>query len=115
VQDLIWARADTVVWLDYPRSLVMRRIIRRTLRRMIRREELWNGNRERWRNLASLDPERSIIAWAWTQHPVDRERYAGAASDPANTDLSVLRLSTPAQADDLVRRVLRTRGTAPPG
>ena len=33
VQDLIWARADTVIWLDPPRYLVMRRVIWRTLRR----------------------------------------------------------------------------------
>ena len=47
--DLVWSRADTVVWLDLPRHLVMRQIVRRTTRRVVRREELWNGNRERLR------------------------------------------------------------------
>ena len=47
--DLVWSRADTVVWLDLPRRLVMRQVVRRTTRRMVRREELWNGNRERLR------------------------------------------------------------------
>ena len=56
VQDLVWRRADTVVWLDPPRSQVMRRIIRRTLRRVISRAELWNGNRESWSNLLRADP-----------------------------------------------------------
>ena len=47
VRDLIWARADTVVWLDLPRHRVMRQILWRTIRRVALRKELWNGNRER--------------------------------------------------------------------
>src|SRR5580692_2452004 len=62
VQDLVWARADTVVWLDLPRRVVMRRIVWRTLRRVGGRVELWNGNRERscgrFRFLRSLLPTR---------------------------------------------------------
>ena len=55
VQDLVWARADTVVWLDLPRRVVMRRIIWRSVWRVAGRTELWNGNRERWRNLFTLE------------------------------------------------------------
>jgi hypothetical protein len=47
VQDLVWDRADTVIWFDLPRRTVMRRLVLRTLRRAITRAELWNGNRER--------------------------------------------------------------------
>src|ERR1700744_3085931 len=68
VRDIVWARADTVVWLDLPRRTVMRRIIWRTLRRIAGRIELWNGNRERWRNFFTLDPQESVIMWAWTRH-----------------------------------------------
>jgi len=34
---------------------------------MITRDELWNGNREQWRNLLTLNPETNIVLWAWTQ------------------------------------------------
>ena len=34
------------VWLDLPKATVMRRLIWRTVRRAVTREELWNGNRE---------------------------------------------------------------------
>ena len=44
--DLILRAADEVVWLDLPISTWMPRLIRRTIRRAVTREELWNGNRE---------------------------------------------------------------------
>lgn len=43
VRDLVWQRADTVVWLDLPRRRVMSRIILRTVRRTLTRERLWNN------------------------------------------------------------------------
>jgi adenylate kinase family enzyme len=44
--ELVYERADTLVWLDLPLQLCLRRIWRRTWRRIIRREALWHGNRE---------------------------------------------------------------------
>lgn len=68
VQDLVVARADTVVWLRMPRWLVMHQVLVRTTRRMLSRQPLWNGNRESLRKVLSVDPERSIVAWAWLMH-----------------------------------------------
>lgn len=100
---LVWERADTVIWLDLPRALVMAQIIRRTLRRMYTREELWNGNRERWRNLFSLDPHQSIIAWAWTTHAPNRTEFLTAQADPANQHLEFIRLRSRREIADFVR------------
>jgi adenylate kinase family enzyme len=97
VRDLVWARADTVVWIDLPRPVVMRRVIGRTLRRALLRQELWNGNREPVSNWLTLDPERSIIMWSWTQHAEYRVRYAEATVDPVWDHLRFLRLRSPAQ------------------
>jgi adenylate kinase family enzyme len=92
VRDLVWARADTVVWLDFPRHVVMRRVIGRTLRRAVTRAELWNGNREPFANLWRWDPERSIIRWAWTRHSSYRVRYTTAMADPRWAALRFVRL-----------------------
>jgi len=94
VRQLVWARADTVVWLDLPKRTVMGQIIGRTFRRVAGRQELWNGNRERWRNFFSLDPQQSVIAWAWQKHDEYRERYGAAAKDPANAHLTFIRLTS---------------------
>jgi adenylate kinase family enzyme len=104
VQDLIWGRADTVIWLDLPRRRVMRQLISRTLRRMVTGAELWNGNRERWRNLIKLDPHESIIMWALTQHGKYRRRYQQAQRDPANAHLAFIVLRTGADIDAISAR-----------
>jgi adenylate kinase family enzyme len=94
VQPLVWARADTVVWLDLPKRTVMWQITWRSLGRVAGRVELWNGNRERWRNFLSWNPEQSVISWAWHTHDKYRAKYAAAARDPANAHLRFVRLSS---------------------
>jgi len=109
VRPLVWARADTVVWLDLPRRTIMRQLIWRTLRRMTFRIELWNGNRERWANLFTWVPEDSVISWAWHHYPVQRDRYNAAAANPAYAHLHFVRLRSRAE----IRRFLA--GTYRPG
>ena len=60
----------------------MRQIIGRSIRRTVTREELWNGNREPWGNLTSLRPERSVIAWAFTRHPLYEVEFSQWQADP---------------------------------
>jgi len=107
VEGPVWRCADTVVWLDLPRRTVMRQITARTLRRMVRREELWNGNREPLRNLWSWDPHTSILRWAWTQHAKYHERYRSAMASPALAHVDFVRLGSHDEAE----RWLRTLGT----
>jgi adenylate kinase family enzyme len=102
VLDLVWARADTVVWLDLPRTRSVARVVRRTLRRAVTREVLWNGNREPVRGLVRLDPEHNIIRWAWVKQPLLAQQYEQAMAAPANAHLTFHRLRTPAE----VRRLL---------
>jgi adenylate kinase family enzyme len=105
VRDLVWARADTVVWLDLPKATVMRQLVWRTLLRVAARQELWNGNRERWRNFFSWDPQQSVISWAWHKHAADHAKYAAAAIDPANAHLRFVRLASRREADRFLARV----------
>jgi hypothetical protein len=99
IQDITWGRADTVVWFDLPYVTVMARTIRRTVRRVFTREELWNGNRETLSNIWSFNPEKSIIAWAATRHRVYRRRYRDAEIDPQWAELRFVRLRSQAEAD----------------
>jgi adenylate kinase family enzyme len=108
VRDIVWDKADTVVWFDLPYMTVMARTIRRTLRRTFTREELWNGNREPLSNLWSFKPEKSIIAWTATRHRVYRRRYRDAALDPRWAGLHFVHLCSQAEADAFLQGVAST-------
>jgi adenylate kinase family enzyme len=99
VNETVWQRADTIVWLDLPRRTVMRRVMTRTARRVVTREELWNGNREPWSNLWAWAPERNIMRWAWTQHDKYHERYGAAMADPRWREVEFVRLRSTAEAE----------------
>ena len=78
--DVVIERADTVVWLDLPIRSWLPRLAWRTATRMVRREELWNGNRERFRNLFERP---NIFGWAWRKHFANRrELEAWTAGHP---------------------------------
>ena len=101
VRDIVLGRATAVVWLDYPRPLIMARVIRRSAVRAVTRRELWNGNRERVTSW--VNPEHPI-RWSWSTFHRRRVEYTARFASPEHAHLQVVRLSSPRQT----RRWLRT-------
>lgn len=91
-RDLVWPRADTIVWVDPPKRVAMRRVIGRTLKRVITREKLWGEVTEPWSNLYSSDPYKNIIVWTWTQFDHVRDKYETAIGDGSWDHADVHRL-----------------------
>lgn len=83
-------RADTVVFLDLPFGLALRRVVWRTASRIVSRKELWNGNRETLRDALS---RRSIVWWVVTQHGNYRRRLPERYE--AFPHLRIVRLHSP--------------------
>jgi adenylate kinase family enzyme len=98
VKPLLLERADLLVWLDHGRGTVMRRVIRRTLVRRARRQELWNGNVEPplWTFFSDRD---HIVRWAWRTHRRRENQALAVAADPDPAMPDVVRLSGQRQVD----------------
>ena len=94
VRDLVWSRADTVVWLDFPLPTILARYVRRTFRRLVAREELWNGNRERLS--MHLSRRDSLLLWILSTYHRRRREYAELFA--GRLDLRTVRLRSPAEA-----------------
>jgi len=99
---IIWSRADTLVWLDYPFLLVISRLLKRTFLRAFRGDVCCNGNRESWRLAFSRD---SIILWAFQTHWRRRREYSQAMTDPAHRHLQWLRFRSTAIAENWLVQV----------
>jgi adenylate kinase family enzyme len=97
VRHLVWTKADTLVWLDYPMTVVFPRVVRRTLRRTFTGEELWNGNRERlWTQLCTRD---SLLLWVLTTWRKHRRNYPKLIASDAYRHLRVYRFRHPSEAE----------------
>jgi adenylate kinase family enzyme len=103
-RDLLADRADTMVWLDLPFPLVLGRVVRRTLRRRLRHEELWNGNREAPLHTFFTDPEH-VVRWAISTRKKYRELVPEAAAD--HPGLTVVRLRRRRDVDRWLRSVVQ--------
>ncbi len=92
-RDIIWARATTIVWLDYPFNVTFWRLFRRTMGRAIMRTELWNGNRE---NLRGVFFEKdSLLVWAFKTHWSRRRSMPIAFAQPEYAHLDLMRFRSP--------------------
>jgi adenylate kinase family enzyme len=98
VRDIVWSRADTIVWLDYPLLVILGRLVWRTLRRIITREELWQGNRERF--VAQFASRDSLFLWALRTYPRRRREYPALLQRPEYVRLTVVHLRSPRAARD---------------
>ena len=102
---VIARRADTMVWLDLPFRVVLGRLIRRTVRRSIRREALWNGNREPALRTFFTDREH-IVRWAVRTRRKYRDEVPPLEKElPA---LHIVRLQNSREVELWLRSLLRS-------
>jgi adenylate kinase family enzyme len=107
VRDILWPLATTIVIIDLPKRVVMTRVIKRTLLRILKRERLWNGNRESWRNALSRDPMRNIILWSWNSHAKYHELVPNEARETAGPERVVV-LSSAREVQRFLDEAVRT-------
>lgn len=103
---IIVGRATHLIWLDYDRGVIMRRVIGRSFARSWSGRELWpgTGNREDWRRWLDKDHP---IRWAWDTFDRRRAGYEKAFETKKPAHLTVHRLRHPREAEPLLERLVR--------
>jgi adenylate kinase family enzyme len=110
VRPMLWSRADTIVWLDFPLWLTMWRLLKRTLSRMFFNQKLWNGNQERWRNLFALNTADNLLLFALSRRSLLKAEVPVALRQPEYQHLKLLRFRHPKEVDDWLQSLKRDIG-----
>jgi adenylate kinase family enzyme len=99
VRDLVWAKADTIIWLDYSLAVIFPRLFRRTLARLRDPKELWpgTGNRESFRG--AFLSRGSLFWWALKTHRPRRRGYTRLLALPQYASAEKVRFREPSAAE----------------
>jgi adenylate kinase family enzyme len=93
IGDDVVAAADTVVWLDFPLPLILRRLWVRTRERIRDDVELWAGNKEDWRS--ALWGRDSLFAWTIRSHRAHRKAWPARIARLQAAGVETVRLRSP--------------------
>jgi adenylate kinase family enzyme len=105
LQEIVWQRADTLIWLDYPLHIAMWRVFKRTVARIWTGRELWNGNRETlWHHL-TWNPDENLFVWCWRMHWNHRRDFPVHLAKPEHQHLKVLRFKYPGETENWLRQL----------
>ena len=95
IRPTVWPMVDTIIWLDYSMPVCFWQMWKRTVRRWLRREVLWNGNREHmWSHFFT---RKSLILWVITSHPKKRHEFRELFASPELAKKILIHLHSPAE------------------
>lgn len=94
VRNIVWARADTIIWLDYSLAVILWQLFKRTFKRVFTQEELWNGNKERFGD--QFFNRNSLFLWALKTYKRRRREYPQLLNLPEFSHLVVIHHKSPA-------------------
>jgi adenylate kinase family enzyme len=97
VRDILWARATTLIWLNYPFYVVAGRALSRTFRNVFYRKVLWSGNKETFRQ--SFLSKDSVLWWVLKTYRRRRREYPRLFNESAYRHLQIIVLSSSAEAE----------------
>ncbi|HTK84027.1 MAG TPA: shikimate kinase [Patescibacteria group bacterium] len=98
--DILWHRADTLVWTDPGFLACFARIVRRTLRRARNHESVCNGNYE---TLGRLFSKNSLILWLFKTHAKKRREFGKTfAEKPYRNIKDYIRLRTALETEQFI-------------
>ncbi len=95
VRDLIWPRADVIIWLDYSLPRIFWQLTRRTFARWWNQELLWGTNRENlWTHFKLWSPD-SLYHWLFKTYWRRKREIPQLLRQPEHQHLKLLRFASP--------------------
>ena len=90
VRDLLWPRADTLIWLDLPLAQALRRSAARALRQWWTKEAICNGNRQTLVQI--LNGRDSLLGYTLCTYHARRREWPRLLNLPEHARATVVHL-----------------------
>lgn len=100
VRDLIWPKAEAIIWLDYPFSTVLWQLTHRTFRRWWNQELLWGTNREPLWTHFKLWSNDSLYHWLFKTYWRRKREFPMLLSQPEYQHLKLIRFTDPKETKE---------------
>jgi adenylate kinase family enzyme len=108
IRPLIWARATTLVWLNYSFFVTFSRALKRTSSRVIDKQIICNGNQETFgKAFMSRD---SILLWVLQSYWRKRRQYPELIKQPENRHLQIFIFRKPSETNDFLSQLKAIKG-----
>jgi len=106
VRDLVWPKAEAIIWLDYSLWRILWQLTRRTLVRWWSQELLWGTNRENLLIHFKLWSQESLFHWLFKTYWRRKREYPMLLSQPEHQHLKLIRFTHPKERDEWFRNLV---------
>ncbi len=105
VRDIIWPKAQAVIWLDYPLLTVLGQLTRRTFKRWWTQELLWGANRERLITHFKLWSQDSLFHWLFKTYWRRKREIPLVLSQPEHQHLKLIHFKHPKETNAWLKQL----------
>jgi len=105
VRDIVWQKAEFIIWLDYPLAIVFWQLTWRTFKRWWTQELLWGTNRENLWTHFKLWSEESLFHWLFKTYWRRKREYPLLFSLPEHHHLEIIRFKHPQETETWLKKL----------
>ncbi len=105
VRDLVWSKAQIIIWLDYPFHIVFWRLLTRTIRRTATKEKLFSDNVESIWTHMKLWSEESLFHWLFKTYWRRKREIPKLLALSQHSHLQLIHFKHPRLADEWLEKI----------
>jgi adenylate kinase family enzyme len=103
VRDLIWPKAEVIIWLDFPFWTVFWQLTRRTFKRWWTQELLWGTNRERLSVHLKFWSQDSLFHWLFKTYWRRKRETPSLLNLPEHKHLKLIQFKHPKETSEWLK------------
>lgn len=97
-EKLKWKYVQTVIWIDYSYKRVMYQALKRAIKRIVTKQEIWPNTNNKETIYKTFFTKDSIIFWTLSTYHKNKKRYESLMKDPSYSHIHFVRLKNPKEA-----------------